>query len=125
MARARRAAAEQWKKVEIANVSSAQCRPNNLSSSQESSPPPLSGRALGGSATGAGGEGAGAPNGAANGAPNQPGSDSPGSGAGASLESAERMKRLQISTGTPPPTACLVGVLSSLASQTPATSRDV
>src|ERR1700746_317321 len=103
MARARRAGAEQWKKVRIAKVSSAQCRPNNLSSSQESSPPPLSGRALGGSATGAGGAGAGAPNGAANGAPNQPGSDSPGNGARASLESAERMKPVPNSDRTPPP----------------------
>src|ERR1700757_5199454 len=101
MARSRRGLAGAVEKIESANVSSAQRRPNNLSRSQESRPLPLSGRALGGSATGAGGAGAGAPNGA----PNQPGSDSPGSGAGGSLESAARMKRLQISTGTPPPPA--------------------
>src|SRR5262249_7525716 len=95
-------------------------RRNNLSSSQESSPLESFCRLLGWLATSAGGDGA------AVGAPklNQPGSPSPGSGAGAWPDSAVRMKRLQISTGRPPPTACLVGVLSSLPSQMPATSRE-
>ena len=56
---------------------------------------------------------------------NQPLSPTPGSAVGAVPASAARMKRLQISTGTPPPTARLVGLLSSLPSQMPVTRREV
>src|SRR6516165_9718625 len=86
-------------------------RPNSLSSSQKSSPLALfcrlSGGALGAAAaTGACGAGAG-------GGLNQL-SAIPGSVAGAVPASAARMKWPQISTGSPPPTAFLVGELSSL-----------
>src|SRR5947209_13815549 len=99
----------------------AQRRPNNLSSSQESSPPDSFDRLFGWLATSAGGEGAAAGAGKLN----QPLSPRPGSAVGAVPASAARMKRLQISTGTPPPTARLVGLLSSLPSQMPATRREV